>query len=81
MSDRRNGQPAWAYEMEIELMKELAAIRSSIPSEEKIRHLARDEMGISARAAWSVRAVLISIGMLAISASTFLMTFFRGVPG
>lgn len=75
---RRSGQPAWAYEMELSLVRELQDVKEAIPSDDKIRILAREEMGLASRVSWGVKSAFAAVAMFGIAVSTFILTAFRG---
>lgn len=75
---KREDQPPWAYEMELSIVREIQGVKDMVPSEDRIRILAREEMGLASRSAWSVRSVMVTIGMFCIAVSTFVMTTLRG---
>ncbi len=75
---RRAGQPAWAYEMEISLKQEIQAVKDAVPDEDRIRLLAREEMGLATRASWGARSAVAAVVMLSVSVSTFLLTLLKG---
>jgi hypothetical protein len=64
--------------MEIALTEQIQGVKDIVPSEARIKELAREEMGLASRAAWSTRSVMIAFGMFALSVSTFALTAFRG---
>jgi hypothetical protein len=64
--------------MELRLIREIQAVKETVPSEEKIRELARAEMGLASKAAWSARSTFITVGMFLVAVSTFVLTAFRG---
>ncbi len=68
-------------QMELRLIREIQAVKETIPSEAKIRQLAREEMGMASKAAWSFRSLMITGGMFVVAISTFVLTAFRGSHG
>lgn len=75
---RRRDQPAWAYEMELALVREIQDVKETIPSDARVRELAREEMGIASRQAWNFRQVAIAAAMLIVALSTFVLVTLRG---
>lgn len=74
----RAGQPGWAYEMELSLVHQIAEVKESIPSDDRIRILARDELGLAHRTVWNTRSAMTAVAMFAVAVSTFVLTAFRG---
>lgn len=74
----RDGQPAWAYEMELSLVREIQGVRDMVPGDDKIRILAREEMGLATRGKMTTRSFFAAAGMLIVAVSTFVMTALRG---
>lgn len=64
--------------VELRLVREIQSVKEGIPSEDRIRILAREEMGLATRSAWGLKSALITVGMFFIAVSTFLLTALRG---
>jgi hypothetical protein len=64
--------------MELRLVREISAVKEAIPSEDRIRILAREEMGLTKRDIWSTRSVMTALGMFGLAISTFVLTVLRG---
>lgn len=65
-------------EMELRLVREIHSVKDSIPSEPRIRELARLEMGLVHTTVWTARNALMAVGMFTIAISTFVMTALHG---
>jgi hypothetical protein len=64
--------------MEIALTREISAVKEKIPSEDRIRILAREEMGLTKRDIWNTRSVMTALAMFGLAVSTFVLTVLRG---
>ncbi len=66
-------------QMELRLVREIGTVRDAIPSDARVRELAREEMGIATRASMNMKTVLATVGMFALAVSTLVVTLLRNI--